>query len=68
MKDERGRDPYDINTWGPECQRGLRHKETGAPAPAGTKGVVRKISTGRKHRGLSSDDLAKAEARKLEGF
>jgi hypothetical protein len=57
MKDERGRDPYDISTWGRECGRGIPYKNTGAPVASGTKGVVRKISTGRKHRGSASDDL-----------
>ena len=57
MKDERGRDPYDVSTWGPECGRGIRYKGTGAPVASGRKGVVRKISTGRKHRGMASQDL-----------
>ena len=63
MKDERGRDPYDLSTWGPECGRGIRYKDTGAPVRAGTKGVIRKISTGRKHRGLTSDDLYGKQAK-----
>ena len=58
------RNPYDIHTWGSECARGISYAETGAPVAAGTKGVVRKISTGRKARGSSSDDLARQEALK----
>jgi hypothetical protein len=63
--------PYDVDYWGPggvdiarwglECARGIRYADKGSPAPAGTKGVERKISTGRKYRGLSSDDLARQE-------
>jgi hypothetical protein len=55
------RNPYDVSTWGPECGRGFEHKQMGAPVKAGTKGVVRKISTGRKHRGSSSDDFDKQQ-------
>lgn len=44
---------------GSECCRGIAYKDTGAPAAAGTKGQVRKISTGRKARGSASDDFAK---------
>ena len=63
--------PYDTDFWGPggidmrrfgpECARGIRYKETGAPVDAGTPGQVRKISSGRKTRGLSSDDYKGAE-------
>ena len=42
--------------WGTECARGIRYQDSGSPAPSGTKGVVRKISTGRKARGMASDD------------
>ena len=53
-----GVSPYDISTWGPECGRGIAYHDTGAPVASGTKGVVRKITTGRKsHRGLASDGL-----------
>lgn len=61
---------FDHSYWGPggvdvagrwgknssACGRGAAYANTGAPVPAGTKGVVRKISTGRKHRGLASDN------------
>ena len=47
--------PNPANRWGHECARGIRYAFTGAPAPAGTKAVERKISTGRKERGMSSD-------------
>ncbi len=47
----------DISRWGNFCGRGIRYATTGAPVASGTKGVVRKISTGRKHRGSASDDL-----------
>lgn len=51
------RNPYDSSSWGPECSRGIRYADTGSsPVASGTKGVVRKISQGRKkHRGMSSD-------------
>lgn len=50
-----GRNPYDVSTWGPECARGIRYADTGAPVASGTKAVVRKISTGRKkYRGMAS--------------
>jgi hypothetical protein len=56
------KDGIDIGRWGAECQRGLRYSEsTGAPVAAGTPGVVRKFSTGRKHRGSSSGDLLRQE-------
>jgi len=51
-----GTNPHDISTWGPECGRGINYAEHGAPVAAGAKGVVRKISQGRKtHRGMASD-------------
>jgi len=51
-----GRKPGDMFTWGHECARGINYADTGAPVKAGTKAVVRKISTGRKgYRGMSSD-------------
>lgn len=46
----------DLSRWGNECKRGLRYADTGAPVASGTKGVERKISTGRKARGSASDD------------
>lgn len=51
-----GTNPHDISTWGPECARGIRYADSGAPVASGAKGVVRKISQGRKtHRGMASD-------------
>ena len=58
--------PYDEQYWGPggidlsrwgkgECMRGCQYQVRGAAPPAGTKGQVRKISTGRKERGSSAD-------------
>jgi hypothetical protein len=47
--------PYDSSTWGHGCARGIAYKDVGAPVASGTKGVVRKITAGRKHRGMSSD-------------
>jgi hypothetical protein len=53
-----GTNPYDVSTWGPECGKGIRYHDVGAPVASGTKGVVRKITTGRKsHRGLASEEL-----------
>lgn len=40
--------------WGNPCKRGLDYARTGAPVAAGTAGVVRKISVGRKARGYAS--------------
>jgi len=48
--------PYDISTWGAACGRGAQYKDMG-PVTDGEKGAVRKISSGRKHRGMSSDGL-----------
>jgi len=50
--------PYDSSTWGYGCARGIEYKQTGAPVAAGTKAQVRKISSGRKHRGMASDSLS----------
>jgi hypothetical protein len=57
------RDPYDISTWGPECGRGMPYKNTGVVTD-GAANQRRSISSGRKHRGSSFDDLAKSEARR----
>lgn len=46
----------DISRWGHECRRGIEYHQTGAPVASGTKGQVRKISTGRKQRHLGSGD------------
>lgn len=46
-----------IDLWGAACQRGLQYAVTGAPVASGTAGVVRKISTGRKSRGMASDGV-----------
>ena len=51
-----GRVTCDISTWGPVCGRGIAYVDQGAAVASGTKGVSRKISTGRKqYRGMSSD-------------
>jgi hypothetical protein len=47
----------DLSRWGNECRRGIRYIETGAPVQSGKAGQVRKISSGRKHRGMSSDGV-----------
>jgi hypothetical protein len=48
--------PQPEKRWGAQCARGIQYAFTGAAAPSGTKGVQRKISTGRKsYRGMSSD-------------
>lgn len=47
----------DLNRWGWECMRGIRYADTGSPVAAGTKGVVRKISVGRKSRHMASEDV-----------
>jgi hypothetical protein len=57
------RNPYDISTWGPECARGMPYKNTGVTTD-GAANQRRSISSGRKHRGSSSDDLARQEARR----
>ena len=48
------RNPYDSSTWGHGCARGIEYKTVGAPVASGTRGVVRKITAGRKHRGMAS--------------
>lgn len=57
------KDGIQIWKWGNACARGLPYKVTGAPVAAGTKGVERKISTGRKHRGSAAADLERKEKR-----
>ena len=58
---------FDKSYWGPngpdisqwnrsECGRGINYAAQGIPVASGTKGVIRKISTGRKHRGMASDN------------
>jgi hypothetical protein len=47
----------DLSKWGNECRRGIRYIETGAPVASGKAGQVRKISSGRKHRGMASDGV-----------
>lgn len=46
---------HDLTLWGTACCRGAEYKVTGAPVAAGTKDQVRKISAGRKARGMASD-------------
>jgi hypothetical protein len=48
-------DRIDLSRWGSECRRGPAYKQVGAPAIDGQAGAVRKISTGRKSRGMASD-------------
>lgn len=50
------RDPYNVSTWGPECARGIRYKDMGMVTD-GQAGAMRKISTGRKARGMASDGV-----------
>jgi hypothetical protein len=50
------RNPYDISTWGAECGRGIRYIDMG-PVTGGQPGAVRKISQGRKARGMASGKL-----------
>ena len=59
----------DVSLWGNECQRGCQYQVRGTAPPAGTKGQVRKISTGRKERGSSADSYDHLVARwqKLTG-
>ncbi len=54
-RDEKYWATHDLKDWGGTMYRGIAYATSGTPSPAGTKGVVRKISTGRKHRGMSSD-------------
>jgi hypothetical protein len=51
---------YQPETWGSVCERGVPYRDAGAPAPAGTRGQVHKISTGRKARGMASDGVRDA--------
>jgi hypothetical protein len=53
---------YQPETWGNVCERGAAYKDAGAPAAAGTPGQVRKISDGRKARGMASDHVRDALA------
>ena len=63
-------DPYDQSYWGPggidlavgpgRGSRGARYRDVG-PTTDGAKNQRRSISSGRKSRGLSSDDLEKRE-------
>ena len=56
------RNVLDSSTWGTECARGITYASPGAPVASGTKGVVRKISTGRKkYRGMASEGLERQE-------
>lgn len=59
---ERKRNPYDLSSWGPECARGVPYASTGPPPISGTAGNIRKISVGRKARGLASDHVKIQEA------
>jgi hypothetical protein len=52
-----GEQGIEIGRWGRGCARGIQYATTGAPVASGTAGVVRKISTGRKHRGMASDTV-----------
>ncbi len=56
------RNPYDISTSGSECGRGCEYKNTSATID-GAANQRRSISSGRKHRGSSFDDMQKSEAR-----
>jgi hypothetical protein len=47
-----------IGAWGLGCGRGLPYKDMGAITD-GQKGAVRKISSGRKARGMASHDPTK---------
>ena len=50
------RNPYDVSTWGAGAEQALQYKDQG-PVTDGQKGAVRKISTGRKARGMASDHV-----------
>ncbi len=64
MAAEAKRDPYDPETWGASCARGIRYQDLGSTID-GQKNAVRKMSGGRKkYRGSVMDDLAKQEKRK----
>jgi len=45
-----------VSRWGSACGRGSPYKDLG-PTIDGQAGAVRKISTGRKARGMASDSL-----------
>ncbi len=62
ISEPKERNPYDISTWGPECARGMLYKNTGTVVD-GAANQRRSISSGRKHRGSSFDDMQKSEAR-----
>jgi hypothetical protein len=51
-----GQGGIDLSRWGHECSRGIRYKYLGTVVD-GQKAAVRKISTGRKARGMASDGL-----------
>ena|SRR5471032_1417081 len=51
-----------VAAWGSECARGIQYKDMG-PVTDGQKGAVRKISTGRKARGMASDGLMLQESK-----
>ena len=51
-----------IGAWGSGCGRGLRYEDHG-PVTDGQKGAIRKISSGRKARGMASDGLAAVQHR-----
>jgi hypothetical protein len=63
--------PYDLNfwpggvdlsRWGNECKRGMPYQNRGTEV-AGGGSPGHKISTGRKERGLASDDYDRQQAR-----
>jgi hypothetical protein len=55
-RDEKYWATHDLKDWKGGCFQGIPYASSGWAPPAGTKGVVRKISTGRKkHRGMASD-------------
>ena len=44
----------DVSRWGSACQRGIQYQDHG-PVTDGQRGAIRKISSGRKARGMASD-------------
>jgi coproporphyrinogen III oxidase-like Fe-S oxidoreductase len=48
-------DRIDLNRWGSECRRGIQYHQI-SDFEASGPGAIRKISTGRKARGMASDD------------
>jgi hypothetical protein len=48
--------PSPAARWGNECGRGIAYKNTGAVVTDGTANQRRSISSGRKARGMASDD------------